>query len=307
MIIFVSDAYAEQYQGGGELTTEAIIDASLFPANKVLSRQVTIDLMREHQHCYWIFGNFAGVNPKCLLYAAKNLKYSVIEYDYKYCKYRSAKKHEMIEGACKCSESHSGKLVSAFLAKSDTVFWMSHGQYENYREFFPFLSKNSLVLSSIFSPDTLEYISSLDTNNKNNKWIILNSPSWIKGTEDTISYAKENNLDYELVWNLEYKDLLAKLANSKGLLFLPKAEDTCPRLVIEAKLLGCELILNEYVQHKDEKWFSNRETTLEHLKKRTDIFWDDMEAIYTHFLPLPKITDSLEYFSKEEKNKNILR
>ena len=87
MIVFVSDAYSDQYRGGGELTTDAIIDASLFPVNKLLSSQVTLELMENHKNCYWIFGNFAGLSPSCLLYAAKNLDYSVIEYDYKYCKF----------------------------------------------------------------------------------------------------------------------------------------------------------------------------------------------------------------------------
>ena len=48
-------------------------------------------------------------------------------------------------------------------------------------------------MSSIFSQDTIEFIESLDTNKKNNKWLILNSPSWIKGTEDAITYAKDTS------------------------------------------------------------------------------------------------------------------
>ena len=49
MIIFVSDAFAEHYAGGAELTTDAIIDSSIFPVNKVLSQQVNLKLMQEHQ------------------------------------------------------------------------------------------------------------------------------------------------------------------------------------------------------------------------------------------------------------------
>ena len=36
---------------------------------------------------------------------------------------------------------------------------------------------------------------------------------------------------------------------------MPLDYDTCPRVVIEAKLLGLDLILTDNVLHKDEDWF----------------------------------------------------
>ena len=278
MIIFVSDAFEEHYRGGAELTTEAIIEGSLFPVNKVLSSQVTLKLMEDNKSCLWLFGNFSGLDSRCLLYAAKNLDYCVIEYDYKFCKYRSIKKHEKFEGSCECHKHSAGKLVAAFMAKSRMNFWMSKKQFELYTNFFPFI-KNNTILNSVFADDTLSFLKKLSTNNKNDKWIILDSPSWIKGKEESVAYAKDNNLQYDLVWGLEHKELLQKLARSKGLIFLPLAHDTCPRLVMEAKALKCELVLNEYVQHKDEKWFSDVSTMMSHLNTRTTYFWEKIEEI----------------------------
>ena len=127
---------------------------------------------------------------------------------------------------------------------------MSQKQKEQQKKVFPFLEGE--VLSSVFSNETLQYIADLDVSNKNDKWIILNSRSWIKGASEAIKYAEDNSLEYELVWGLDYKELLEKMASSRGLIFLPLAGDTCPRMVIEAKLLGCELVLNDNVQHRDE-------------------------------------------------------
>ena len=214
MIIFVSDAYSEHYSGGAELTTDAIISQSLFPVNKILSKQVTLDLMERHKDDFWIFGNFSGIDLNCILYAAKNLRYSVIEYDYKFCKDRSIKKHEEVEGRCDCDRKKVGKLIAAFLAKSQMNFWMSREQCKVYTDYFPFITNNT-VLSSVFSDSTLEYLSGLNTKEKNEKWIILDSPSWIKGKEKAIAYAEEHNLEYELVWGLQHKQLLDKLAKSK--------------------------------------------------------------------------------------------
>ena len=50
------------------------------------------------------------------------------------------------------------------------------------------------------------------TSKKDDKYLILNSKSWIKGVEDAIDYADKNNLNYELVWGLKHKDLLNKEA-----------------------------------------------------------------------------------------------
>ena len=289
MIIFVADLFVEHYKGGAELTTEALYQSSLLPRHRALSQSLNIKTMEHHKDAFWIFGNFSNVSEDCLLYAAKNLNYSVLEYDYKYCTYRSPEKHTGAEGKCDCHESRQGKIVSMFLNASVATWWMSHEQKQRYQQLFPFLDeKRNRVLSSVFSDETLDYIINLDTTNKNNKWVIMNSGSWIKGVEDAVQYAEENNLEYELVWGLEHKDFLRKLAVSKGLIFLPKAGDTCPRMVVEAKLLDCELILNDNVQHKNEEWFATKELTMKYLRQRTKVFWNTLEDVAAEHLGIPQ-------------------
>ena len=114
---------------------------------------------------------------------------------------------------------------------------------------------------------------SIKDNEKDDKYLILGSQSWIKGTKDCIKYAKENSLEYEIVQNLPYHELLIKMSTSRGLIFLPMGYDTCPRFVIEAKLLGCETILNDYVQHKEEEWFQHQNNSYNYLRERPAVFW----------------------------------
>ena len=276
MFVFVSDFFIEDYPGGAELTTDAIIKASKAPVTLIHSSRVNEQTIETHKDKHWIFGNFATLPTETILYCCKNLKYSVIEYDYKYCKYRLPPKHIAAEGSCTCEASPRGKMVSIFYANAASVWFMANAQREIYCEKFPFLrNRNTKILNSVFDEETLNYISSLDSTNKNNIWLIQQSQSWVKGTENAIKYAEENNLEYELFSGIDYKDMLKKFADYKGFIFLPNSFDTCPRTVIEAKLLGCELILNEDVQHKDEEWFSGSNSmALEHLKRRTSLFWD---------------------------------
>ena len=276
-IFFVSDAFIDKYNGGAELTTESIIQSSPYEVIKIESARLTEKIVEEHKDDFWIFGNFSSLQDKLKLFFIKNIDYSVIEFDYKYCKYRSDDLHILAEGKCDCSEQFVGKVNSLFLASSKSVWWMSESQKQFYFGKFPFLKEsNNIVLNSVFSKETIDFIAAVDTENKNDKWIILNSPSWIKNVQGCVEYAKENNLNYELVWGIEYEELLRKLGESKGLIFLPLGKDTCPRITMEAKLLGNEIVMNSNVQQREEKWFETKESILEHLSSRTNVFWKEI-------------------------------
>ena len=293
MIVFVADAFKEDYPGGAELTTEALIDANLLPARKIYSRDLTYQQIEAYKGYHWVFGNFSEVNDLLLLECIKELSYSVLEYDYKFCNYRSVEKHTKAEGECTCAGSVRGKTVAVFLARAKNLWWMSEKQKELYCKVYPFLDhSNSRVLSSIFAPVTLQLIDFLrgEKKKREDKWIILNSGSWIKGADAAVEYAKENNLNYELVWGLDHEDFLKKLSVSKGIIFLPHGGDTCPRFIIEAKLLGCEMILNDNVQHKDEDWFqSDYEDTMSYLWSRASYFWQETEK---YINKIPKLNEA---------------
>tara|TARA_R110000824_G_scaffold173148_1_gene351196 strand:- start:39 stop:1670 length:1632 start_codon:yes stop_codon:yes gene_type:complete len=278
MYVFVSDAYVENYGGGAELSTQGLIDKSRVPIIKLYSQQVTPEIIESLKEYHWVFTNTTNMAKQSYLMALKTLSYSVVEFDYKFCTLRSIEKHTHVEGKCRCSKSSFGKLFSIFLAKAKNVFWMSTQQYQRYCEHFPFLEKSkSTTLSSIFNNDLLGRIDTLydQSHKKKNTYLILGADSWIKGTDDAILYAKNHNLEYEIISGLSYDDMLKKLSEHKGLIFHPKGADTCPRIVIETALLGGELLLNDNVQHKDEKWFTEtREEMKAYLSGRAEYFWD---------------------------------
>ena len=167
MILFVSDNFLEEYVGGAELTTDALMRESLIPVTKVLSRNLSIKEMEKHKEDFWVFGNFAFVPEECLIYAAKNLNYGVLEYDYKYCAYRSPEKHAKEHGECRCESSRVGKIASIFLSSAKALWWMSKGQMNYYHDKFPFLKNGrNVVLSSVFSRETLALIETLDVEKK---------------------------------------------------------------------------------------------------------------------------------------------
>lgn len=252
------------------------MDSAPFPIARVRSRELTQEHLKQGLEKYWIFGNYTQLDPRLIPSIVANVRYSMVECDYKFCKFRSLERHQLETGSpCDCDNQQHGQLISSFMAGSDFTWWMSVKQQQKYHEHFAFLADyKQQVLSSVFNDQFFKLISDLRSTPKGNKWIIVNSENWIKGSRSTEEYAKLNQLDYELVDSISPVDMLKKLASAKGLIFHPEGADTCPRLVIEAKLLGCELDLNENVQHKDELWFTSEIKTIEnYLKESCNIFW----------------------------------
>jgi len=277
-IIFVADLFEEDYAGGAEMTSEALIQASPYVVQKLHSKDVNLATLQQGKEKYWVFGNFSQMNLELIPTIVANLKYSILEYDYKYCSFRSPEKHlALTKAKCNCEDQLNGKLVSAFYYGSKSLWWMSEKQKDKYLTLFPFLSeKDNVVLSSVFSKNTLGRLKTLKNSLKDEErkgWIVLGSQSWVKGFETAKKWCEDNGKEYDVVWNVPYDQLLAKLASSEGFVYLPAGADTCPRMVIEAKLLGCKLELNEYVQHKDEEWFAT----------------DDLQSIHDYLFTAPEL------------------
>jgi len=280
-IIFVADLFSNDYAGGAELTTDALI--SYGPQNiiKVHSKDVDVKFLQDHQHDYWVFCNFSSLNFNLIPLLIGNINYSVIEYDYKFCQYRSIEKHKAATGYdCDCANKDIGKYVSAFFYGADYIFWMSKGQMDRYHSFFPSLkNRKQMILSSVFDNNFFNVIDVMKNYNDNRDgWIVLGSNSWIKGKDNAIKWCEENNKKYEVIWDIPYEETLAKLASAEGFVYLPAGGDTCPRMVIEAKLLGCEVVTNENVQHESESWWQNeQEITREYLEEQPYVFWSIIE------------------------------
>jgi len=279
-IIFLADFYSEDYSGGAELTTDSIVSYSPedVKIEKKYCRNLTEQEVLDNKDFDWVICNFSLLNDRMKVFLCKNINYSIIEYDYKYCIYRSPEKHLAETGMkCDCHISTTGKINRAFYGYANHIWFMSVIQRQTYLNNLIFLrSEKTSVLNSVFNKGDLKFMFSIKDNIKDNKYLILGSNSWIKGTKDNINFAKNNNLNYEVINGLPYHEMLIKLSTSRGLIFRPLGGDTCPRIVMEAKILGCDLKLNDNVQHKDEKWFKTSESIKRHIQNQMNDFWSNI-------------------------------
>lgn len=277
-LIFLADLYAKDYIGGAELTTEALIEDCNKDVEiiKLYCSNIDAEIIQKNKDNHWIICNFSSLSTKNKLELCKNVSYSIIEYDYKICNFRSPEKHKQQENQeCDCHLKEENKINLLFYGLAKKIWFMSVKQRQYFLQNVRTIKKEKTeILSSVFSKKDLSFIKSLQKNEKNNKFLIMKSNSWIKGYEQAIEYAKQHELEFDIIHNLPYQELLKKMAISRGLVFLPRGSDTCPRLVLEAQMLDCVLILNDLVQHKDEEWATNKDTCIEYLENRASFFWD---------------------------------
>tara|TARA_R110000824_G_scaffold12307_10_gene54079 strand:- start:4441 stop:6555 length:2115 start_codon:yes stop_codon:yes gene_type:complete len=284
--VFVSDLFAEQYVGGAELSFKTLIDMCPGTYTTLNSHEVNGTALEFYKDKTWVFANTANVSKEVLeKISSSELNYFVSESDFKYCEHRLPQLCEVFSGGseCECGISDKGKLYERFYNNSKLTFFRSESQRTIHLESLKLKKKNTAILSALFSEEVFEYISvlrekydGLDGSTKDDGWVVSSSPSWVKGSIDSEKWCKENDREYTKVHGKSYGETLELLAQSKGLCFLPKGYDTCPRLVIEAKLLGCELVINDNVLHASEDWFKtdNLNEIEDHLREQPRRFWD---------------------------------
>jgi hypothetical protein len=290
-VVFVGDMFMSDYAGGAEATSEAIIKKCPFKIFKVHSSSLTVDMLERYPDKYWVIGNMVQCDIAALGYMIeKKLRYSVVEYDYKYCMYRSEVMHKKQSGAdCDCPLRPHGILIEKLYSGAEKIFWMSEKQKEHFLSRMPSLlfgkPDQHVVISSIFSDETIDQLLELrkvhaaSTGKLPIKiWAIQGSPNWIKGMEETVKWCTEKRMPVKILSNMTPDAFLKELAMCDGLVFHPLDFDTCPRVVIEAKIIGCALELNDNVQHKDEPWFAGSvEDTVAYLRGRAKTFWEQLD------------------------------
>ena len=284
--VFVSDFFADQYTGGAELSLESLIKEVAVNQKqsvvKLQSSEISEKNLNFYKDCKWIFGNYTQINPTLIdKISQSTLNYSVVEFDYKFCKYRNLELHNLMEGEdCSCHTSTHGDMIETFLSNANNVFFMSEKQKEIHLKRLKTLKpKSTHVLSSIFEDSVLDTIKALRNEAKDKKedyWVIPTGQLWVKGADAAKKWCAENNHKFIELQNLSYLDALKTLAAAKGLCFLPAGAATCPRLVIEAKLLDCELNINDNVQHAKESWFDtdNLQKIETYLRSVPTNFWN---------------------------------
>lgn len=268
-IIFISDFFSAHVLGGAEINDDELISmlgSTDFNTIKKQSHLITLDFIKKNKNSFFIISNFTNLSYKCKKYL-RNLNYIIYEHDHKYLRTRNPLNYKDFKATDKdILNYHFYKNAKAILCQSS----FHKGIIEKNLGFNNIISLGG----NLWSLSSLEKMREISLKDKKNCHSILLSPNDHKNTKETIRYCNTKGLLFELISDNNYFNFLEKIGSNKKLVFFPKTPETLSRIVVEARMMGCSVILNNNIGASKEDWFHLKGNDLIDymIQKRTDIF-----------------------------------
>ena len=252
-IIFISDFYYPSFVGGAELNDYSLICRFVNDAKKEIwkfkSADITPSFLKNHQEHNFIISNFVGLSTTCREYLSANCSYIIYEHDHKYLKKRNPIFYKNFVAPPKDLANYdfykNAKLVVCLTQLAVDVIKRNTG-----------LDNIEKIGASVWRDQDLDYLNEIRKTEKNDCYAIMDSDNPIKKREHCIQYCEKNNLKYELIKDPNNKQFLKKLNDYKGLIFMTGHLETCCRIIVEAKMLGLQVITQKnLIGAASEEWF----------------------------------------------------
>jgi hypothetical protein len=253
-IIFISDFYYPGFTGGAELNDYSLISRFVNNAKievwKKKCTDINIDFLKNNKDANFIISNFVTFSEESKDYLKDHCKYIIYEHDHKYLKKRNPISYKNFkapkEELANYNFYRNAKLVICLTQLAVDVIKDNTG-LENIKK----------IGASVWRDQDLDYLNQIRKEEKKDCYAIMDSNNPIKKKAKCIEYCEKNNLNYELIKDSDNKKFLKKLNDYKGLVFMTGHLETCCRIIVEAKMLGLEVITQKkLIGAASEEWFS---------------------------------------------------
>jgi len=262
-IVIISDFFKQDYInvghpiGGAELNDDVLfthLENLGLVTHKIHTNEnpepEMLNFFSENRDKLFLISNFANLSFKCLVYLAFNCKYVIYEHDYKFHKYRNPIRYKDF------LVPEEEVINYNFFNKAKKVICLSKLHYDIFKNNLGLTNLHNTTCS-LWAEEDLLFIETLLETPKDKKCAIVNSPNPIKRTEECENFCKENNLKYDLISSPEYHEFLRFLSKYETFVALPGHPEPTPRVIVEAKMLGCKILSNKKtVGVFYEDWFS---------------------------------------------------
>lgn len=297
-IVFISDLFEKDLIGGAELNDSVLIrfleskqlDIIKIKSNSVQDRDIL-------ENDFFIVSNFTGLSKKHKILLQMK-RYIIYEHDHKYVSTRDPSKFVDF----KIPDAHIRN--KNFYKNASKVIVLSKICKQVIEQALGIDNVISIG-TSLWSEEKLLFIESLLSTRKTKKYCIVNSSNPIKGTREAIEYAKAKDLDYSLVGPLSPNELLTEMVQHEGFIFVPRVLETLSRIVVEAKMLGCNVYTNKrLIGAAYEEWFSLQG------KELIDVIRNKVQSALDIFYNLcvePEITVILNCYRRPENLKEQIK
>ena len=251
-IIFIADFFSNQLTGGAEIndaTLLDILDKENLLHSKINSNEVTEEFIMNNLDKLFVISNFVNLNTQLVPFFALT-DYVFYEHDYKFLNTRNPKKYPNFKAPDELIINYNFyKNAKAIICLSDM-----------HRQIFETnLNTNNIINinCSLFDDEKIDLLLSLSKNEKTKEYAIIKSNNPTKRMVDTIEWCKGKNLKFDLISHPENDKFLSILSEYKNLVFMTAHPEPTPRIAVEAKLMGVNLIANKkLIGVANEYWWN---------------------------------------------------
>lgn len=253
-VVFISDFYYPSFVGGAELNDYSLISRFVNDANtevwKNKCSNISVDFLKNNKEQNFIVSNFVTLSKDCLAYLTDNCSYIIYEHDHKYLKKRNPIFYRNFKAPKEELANYN------FYKKAESVVCLTQLAVDVIKDNTG-LENIKKIGASVWRDQDLDYLNEIRKQEKKDCYAIMDSNNPIKKKMKCIEYCKKNNLKYELISDSDNKEFLKKLNNYKGLVFMTGHLETCCRIIVEAKMLGLEVITQKkLIGAASEEWFT---------------------------------------------------
>jgi len=309
-IIFIADLFLEQIVGGGELNNEEIIKKLRFfnyEVIKINSNLVTEQFVTNNKDSFFIIGNFIGLNKNIINLLLKT-QYIIYEHDHKYLINRNPTNYKNF------ISDEKNIINKEFYQNAIAVFCQSklHSEvvWKNLN------LKNIINCSgNLWSDEQIKILEKYKDQEKTFDCAILDSRNQIKNTNESIKYCIDNKLSYNIIKFTNFENYIVELSKCRKLVFFPKVLETLSRNSVEAKVVGCKIITNNFLGAASEEWLKQSpENVLNYVKNNNEVIIQKIldcvngnaKKHYCKFNNLSKISIITSIFKGEKYIYNFL-
>jgi hypothetical protein len=291
-VLFVADKFSDQtrsdrevHPGGAELTDAAAIAACPWPVER--ARFSELDTSRLARFDLIVVGNSQQASRAQLEAISRTRRHVLFEHDIRICAYNGnfPASGDLLHKSfqrCWCPHPRLGSLFRS----ARGVLFLTERQREVYEQ-NPFFaaSRRATLGCSLFSEAFFERVAhwSQQPPGERRGACVVYSPNRIKGYAPARRWALKHSAELREIRAATPEQVLTTLAGCESFIYLPIGLEPAGRLPVEARLLGCDVIMNANVGVAGQPWWKgDRGTALAWLKGAPPRFWAIVEDLLQH-------------------------
>ncbi len=289
-ILFIADKFSDAmrtpeagHPGGAELTDKAAIEAAPYPVTCVTFDDLSSALLDAHD--IHIIGNSSTATVTQLCALARAGRHVLFEHDVRICRWRGnfpAAKEPVHRYHHRCVCPHLS--LRALYATAQGAIFLTHRQLAVF-EANPFFccGTTAVVGCSLFDEAFFERVETLAgcARPRRRGWWVLGSRQLIKGTKQAMAYCRIHGHPPRVIRGLEPDEVLNRLEGAERFVYLPIGLEPAGRMVVEARWLGADVVVNEHVGVAGESWWHAPDAQgLAILRDGPARFWRLVEEVF---------------------------